>query len=226
MTDGAPAVREDLYPAYGELLDELQHITAALDGGNADNLLAAHAAMEAVVRFLQSDPNVVQHQLAMAPAKLLMALEDLRNGAQPKWLVPFRSSPEGDLGGAPRRPTADAVRASFAAALDLLRDASMPIAEGAAWLAGEAARQGLRMPAGKRVGEPILAGTILGWREEINGARAREDKPGLVVAFDKFKSVKTPPGRDVAELLKGPNGLDVAKRLASNRLHSVKGAGL
>jgi hypothetical protein len=182
---------------FRELIEVLRGTSAAVVAARKDDkarLAAGLTALRAVVTYLAKSPDVLAGQLTRPLAILENVLSDAERGATGGALI---NIPPEDAG----RPTGlsrDFVQATLAFGIEVLRQGKFCNKSAAEWIEGAAHKLGVC----SENGTPILARTIIKWREEISrGAAARD-------ACDHYEGMRklppyckafTPKGRSVAK---------------------------
>jgi hypothetical protein len=154
---------------YRRLVERLAELKQEIDMATGENLQKVRLncslhAQEAVITFLNYDPQIQLNGLVAPLAILHSGAHDSGRGAKP---AIFNHTPTGPSD-RPSGIIAEYVVGHLAYALEVLVKYGMGRNSALPWLAGKMARLGLRT----EVNEPITSRQVDAWRSDISRARA------------------------------------------------------
>jgi hypothetical protein len=195
---------------YQGLLAALRKTTKALDRAEDDKarLDICLAAQQAVVRYLQGDPEVFDECLTRPLAFIENALHDSGRGAHVALLEHSPTQP-----GPPAGMVRVHVQAFLAFAVELLIVSMMGTGAATEWVASEARRLRVRC----EDGAPITAQQVKRWRAEIIRDAHGKAPEGARETFTELKKLP-----HYAELFDGPHSTEKRPMAQAHARAAVK----
>jgi hypothetical protein len=197
---------------YRALIAVLRDANRAFDAAEDEKarLAATRQAMQGVMRYLWSDPEVVAGNLTRSLAVLRAAAYDASQGATVSMLEHSPTRP-----GKPTEMTREVVQGTMAWALEMIVATKVGKERAVAWVASSARHLGVL----NEEGSPIAGRQIESWRSEINRRKA----PALACeVFEKLR--RMPPNVEMMRRLReerSPTAAENAKQLVALLIKSV-----
>jgi len=188
---------------YAELILALRECNQASEAAEDDahRLVTSRRALQAVLRYLWADPEVIKDSLTAPLAALRSAAFDAGQGARPMLLA---HQPEGQK---PNGLVREVLQGTMVAAVELLRTGKMGKEAAIKWVVREARQRGLRAEDGSF----ITTRQVNNWGTDISRGKAPK------LARETLENVRNEPIK--SKLFRGP-------RLPENREKAEKLAGL